>query len=187
MGFLDNARKLQQENDMKAKKASDALARDAQALFTDAMVDEHAKAIADGVRYALQDKIIRRFFEFKNVGLFLNKKVYYYEEGYRATVKLCDRKLYSPKYASPAESRGSRALPDFPRDDFMYIRNSGDEDHAGSDYIYCWSFDHVRKSYERAVEMLRADGMDVQFTFEPTRWAGLMLHAEVVCDENGNV
>ena len=193
MGFLDDARRAQAQNDARLQRDAEALARD-ELLFTDAMVEQYAQAIAEGMRRALQEKIRVRYFKFV-YGSFHRKKHCHYEEDYRAKIERRPKTGFPPAYASslsdPHDCRDANARPAFPSRQFLSIHNPSDYESSDQDTIYCWSFDHVRKPYERAVKLLRADGIDARLTLSDfgyvEDWKTLWLHASIRCDDEGNV
>lgn len=190
MGFLDIARMIQTKSDEKSQFFSDKIEHDAQTLFTDEKVNEYAGYIADGMKDALLQKIASRQFEFI-YGMFNRKKNCHYEEEYRAKIE-CHQHNFSPNLVPSSKMYCwyANARPPFPNDGFISIYNGSDGETMNVDIINCWSLDHVIKPYRRAVEILRGDGINAKLTisdFGVENWRGLVFHAELPCDDNGNV
>ena len=193
MGFLDDVRQQQANQDAKINSCKSQLQRDAKTMFTSAILAQHAKAIADGMKQSLKEKIVARDFTFDH-SFFGGKKRCRYQDNYCADIELHPNRYdFPPSYCvltNRLDGRDSNARPSFPSQDFMYIFNSSNYDGRDEDRIHCWSTEHVIKSFERAIKLLRADGIDARLNIANGANGNpieIALHAEVPCDSNGNV
>ena len=193
MGFLDDVRQQQAEQDAKIDSYKSQLRNDAKTLFTRDILEQHAKAITNGMKQSLREKIVARDF-FIDYSFFGRKRRYRYQDDYRADIELHPNRYdFPPSYCvltNRLDGRNSNARPSFSSQDFMYVFNSSNYDERDEDRLHCWSADHVRASFERAVKLLHADGIDASMYFvlgandNPIE---VVLHAEVKCDSNGNI
>lgn len=193
MGFLDDVRQQQGEQDAETERRDTQLRNDAQTLFTNNMLEQHAKAIADGMKRSLREKIVSRNFDFI-YGMFNGKKHCCYQDDYRADIELHQSRYgFPPSYCvltDRHDGRYSDARPSFQSQDFMYVFNSSNYEGRDEDRLHCWSYDHVTKSFDRAVNLLRADGIDAKLNI--VRGAKknpieIILHAEIPCNSKGDV
>lgn len=193
MGFLDDVRQQQGEHDADVERYDAQLRNDAKTLFTNDVLEQHAREIADGMKRSLREKIVARKFDFTH-GFFNGKKHYRYQDDYRANIEFhTSRYGFPPSYCVLTDchdGRYSGARPSFPSQDFMYVFNNSNYDGRDEDRLHCWSYEHVTKSFDRAVNLLRTDGIDAKLSI--VRGAKqnpieIVLHAEIPCNSNGDV
>ncbi len=185
MSFIDELRQVQSEADSTTARQADQLQRARDSVTTEE-VDEFAMCFVTYIKDNLTSSISTRSFYFRE-GMFGRKSNCRYIA--KLSFNLEQHEYTSFKFWSDCADQGilrpSGDILDYVKSNKYFCPYESDKSSA----ILCWDIPIVKRFLYRAVDMLKAEGLKVDYTIPDTdsKWVHIEIVATLPCDAQGNI